>query len=161
MRRRSFLGLALAGTVAGCLGDSVEESDDYLDVNGTSVPLVSTDTAAEWYDSDDLLVLDARNEDAWEEVRIAGAKSSPSPNGHDEDDPTDTVASDTRILTYCVCPHTLAGQRGASLIDDGFTDVYALDEGLEEWIEQGHPIEGTDVSEPTEQTVVPTSDYHE
>lgn len=161
MRRRTLLtltGTAMAGTVAGCLGD--EETNGTLDVGGTDVPLVSTDQAYEWYSEGDLLVLDARSVSEWEAVRIVDAEPSPAADGLDEGDPTEAVDRGTRILTYCVCPHTLAGQRGASLIDDGFTDVHALDEGLQDWIEEGYPTEGEDVTSPTEGTTIPEPDYH-
>lgn len=165
MNRRSLLaasvGVLASGTAAGCLGGVVEEGDGQLDVGGTSVPLASTETAADWFDSGDLLVLDARGESEWEEIRIAGAEWSPARDGRESNDPTEGVAANTHILTYCVCPHTLAGQRGAALIEDGYTDVYALDEGLDDWIDQGHPIEGTDVNESGEAMSVPTARYHD
>lgn len=164
MRRRSLLatvGTGLATTFAGCFGTPVEEDEEHLDVGGTTVPLTSTATAVEWYESGDLLVLDARSQSEWEDVRIAGSEWSPATDGRDENDPTEGLDSDTRILTYCRCPHTLAGRRGAALIEGGFTAVSALDEGLDDWVDQDHPIEGTDVAESNEQTVIPPSEYHE
>lgn len=162
-------------TLAGCVGDddadqgtSVDHEDDYpndvddsngertddtdengyelYSVGGTEVPLAPTADVYGWYEADAAVFVDARNEDAYEELRIEGAVLSPAPDGRGSDDPLEEVETDARVVTYCVCPHTLAGSRGASLIDEGYTDVYALDEGLQEWVDQGYPIEGTDVS---------------
>lgn len=162
MRRRTLLavtGGTLLGSTAGCLGGDAGENGT-ISVDGTSVPLVSVADAIDWYEDDDLLVLDARSQREWEEVRIAGAEWSPAPDGRDND-PTAGVAGDGQVLTYCVCPHLLAGQRAASLIEAGFESVYALDEGLNEWIEQGYPLEGTEVTGSTASIDVREPDYHQ
>lgn len=157
MKRRGLLAgtAALIGvSSAGCLGDSSDDSTEHLDVEGVEVPLVSVAEAAQWYEDGATVFLDARPEWQYNEMRIEGAEHSVHPDGRDENDPTEDIESDTRVVTYCVCPHAQAGMRGASLIEDGYSAVYALDEGLEEWYEQGHPVSGTaeDVSEP---------EYHE
>ena len=162
MRRRSLLTVsaaAVGGFLAGCLGDEIEEGET-IEVRGTEVPLLSTQRAFDWYDAGELLVLDARSESEWEQLRIADAELSPHPDGLDRDDPTEAVEADTRIMTYCVCPHTLAGSRAATLIDEGFDSVYALDEGLQDWVEKGHPIEGTGVNDSVENVEVPEPEYH-
>ncbi|PSP27284.1 hypothetical protein BRC65_06670 [Halobacteriales archaeon QH_2_65_14] len=98
---------------------------DMYAVGGTEVPLAPIDD---------------------EEVRIAGAVFSPAPDGLPEDDPLDALTEDTRIVTYCPCPHTLSTNRAASLIENGYTDVYALKEGIREWVDRGYPLEGTEVN---------------
>lgn len=147
MNRRRFLATATgAGAVVlgGCLG-----SDEYdtLSVAGESVPLVPTADAYEWYQDEAVAVLDARRRVAWEDTRIEGAAWSPAPDGRDGDDPAQEFATDERLLTYCACPHALSTRRAASLISDGYTEVYALDEGLTHWIEQGHPVAGDGVAQ--------------
>lgn len=143
MDRRTFLAVggttALAG-VAGCLGDDGEyETESY---EGTEVPLAPIDDVIEWYEDDDVRVVDARGRDQYEEVRIAGAVFSPAPDGTD-DDPTADWSTDTQIVTYCGCPHHLSVMRGATLIHEGYENTYALDEGLQEWYEREYPIEGS------------------
>ncbi len=143
MQRRLVLGgvaTVLGVPVAGCLGDG--SAEEYVSVNGVDVPLVGVDTAIDWHGDEAALFLDARP-NGYEEMRIEGAEHSPYPDGFPEDDPTDGLSTDTRIVTYCVCPHAQSSRRAASLIEDGFTDVYALDEGLEGWWEAGYPVEGT------------------
>ena len=169
MRRRLVITTAcglLASGLSGCLGDA--DSDDTNDfdhgdydvddegevtgtddngydtyrVDGQDVPLVPTDDAYDWYENDEeALFVDTRIEEQFEELRIAGAVFSPAADGLDTDDPVEDVGKDTKIVTYCVCPHTLAGSRGASLMANGYTNVYALDEGLQDWADRGYPLE--------------------
>lgn len=168
MRRRSFIGASIAiSFLAGCTGDGLDGggddsgshsadtgTGDYLDEDGTTVPLVSVAEAFEWYDANDVVFVDARPRQDFDDIRIAGAVHSVYPDGIGEDDPTTELSSDTRMVTYCVCPHAMAGMRAASLIENGYSEVYALDEGLQEWYEQGHPVEG-------DADGVPDPDYHE
>ncbi|WP_121744167.1 rhodanese-like domain-containing protein [Natronorubrum halophilum] len=170
MNRRQVLtaGAAMAATVvAGCLsGDGdVEQGDGYgpesdtvpdersIDTDayetqtfeGVEVPLAPITDVYYWYQRRESRIADARGADQFKESRIVGAAFSKAPDGVD-DDPTDDWATDDRIVTYCGCPHHLSGLRAASLIDDGYEEVYALDEGFQAWIDQGYPIEGTEVS---------------
>ena len=163
MRRRTFVaglgGTTLAG-LAGCLGDGTDAVNGHLEVGGVTVPLVSTTTAVSWYDEDETVYVDARSEAAFEELRIDGAHLSPAPDGLGADDPVGSVGRDERIVTYCVCPHTLAGQRAAALIDDGYESVYALDEGLQSWVEHGAPVAGTATAGSMGTPDVPEARYH-
>ena len=177
MRRRNLLGVGVAvvgASVGGCLdaigGDDAPSADgddgsqtggdddgsgdtayETLSVGGQSVPLVPTADAHAWFAEDAARFVDARSREEYDHVRIDGAVHSPAADGLPEDDPTEAWPADERVVTYCVCPHSLAGRRAASLLDDGFAAVYALDEGLQEWIDRGHPTagEGADASLPT------------
>ena len=161
MRRRNLLGVGAAvvgGVVGGCLdatgggdnpsadGDDGNGSGDAeyetLSVGGQSVPLVPTADAHVWFEEETARFVDARSREEYDHVRIDGAVHSPAADGLPEDDPTETWPADERVVTYCVCPHSLAGRRAASLLDDDFAAVYALDEGLQEWIDRGNPTEG-------------------
>ena len=153
MQRRTLLvsGLAVAsGGVAGCLGNGTAEATnecDYppLETDGVEVPLAPTADVYDWYEgNDDLLVVDTRSAGEYQAVRIADSELSPSPDGLETNDPIDAVDSETMIVTYCVCPHELATMRGSVAIRAGYPNVYALAGGLQDWIERGHPIAGTD-----------------
>lgn len=143
MQRREVLSTttALLGVgLAGCLGDD----SNYYTVDGVDVPLVPVEEAIDWFEGGDTVFLDARPHIAhYEELHIEGAEFSPEPDGLSEDDPADALADDTRIVTYCVCPHAYAGSRGANLIEADYSEVYALEEGLDEWVDSGYPIDGT------------------
>lgn len=141
MQRRTFLGTTtaiLGVATAGCLGDGQES----LDVEGTEVPLVPVDEAIEWYESGDTEFLDARPERYYEEMHIEGAHLSTYPDGLESGDPTEEIDQGTRIVTYCTCPHHQAGLRAASLLEEGYEDVHALDEGFREWYDREHPVAG-------------------
>lgn len=146
MKRRTFIattGVAALGSVAGCLGDGGYRT---LSVDGESVPLAPINDVAEWFENDEARFADARSRAAYDNARIAGAVLSPAPNGLPSEDPAEEWATDTRIVTYCACPHHLSSQRAASLISAGYTDVYALDEGFREWLERDLPVEGASVA---------------
>lgn len=164
MNRRAFLttsGVFGGLAIAGCLGSDdpdVHDADYASDVEGTPgdtddngyatyvvrdqpVPLAPTSEVAEWYESDPALVIaDARSPEEYDQLHIEGAVLSPAPDGLSSDDPLLELDQDTRIVTYCVCPHTLAGSRAATLMEAGYTSVYALDEGLQEWVDRDLPI---------------------
>ncbi|MDG5817966.1 rhodanese-like domain-containing protein [Natronococcus sp. A-GB7] len=163
MRRRKLLATGTAVTaaaIAGCLGDddsadgygpeqdSVPEErsidpDTYeiLEVGDVDVPLAPLEDVTYWYERREARIVDARGADQYDDLRITGAALSSAPDGV-SNDPVEDWSTDDRIVTYCVCPHALAGQRAASLIDAGYENVYALDEGLEPWVAQGYPVEG-------------------
>ena len=156
MNRRTFLavsGAATAGVVAGCLGDGsdAEAANEFgYELNSTrsgiDVPLVPVQDAYEWYKNDEAKFADARTQTQYEERRIEGAVFSPAADADDvDDDPVEEWSTDTRIVTYCGCPHHLSSQRAASLIDAGYEHTYAINEGLGGWVNLAYPLEGTAV----------------
>ena len=154
LSRRRYLttaGATLTAGVAGCLGQSYDgeaaneieyETTENADVD---VPLVPIADALEWYESDEAVFVDTRGETAFEAARIEGAIHSEAPEGPDDDDPIEQFDTDTRLVTYCDCPHHLATLRGAALIGDEYAHTYAIDEGFVPWRENEYPMEGEDV----------------
>ena len=153
MKRRTYLratGVAAAAGLAGCLsgGGSEEAANEFgyetMVTDGVAVPLVPTADAAEWFEDGEVVFVDARTRvDEFEDLRISDAVFSPAPGGLDDDDPVGELSTDTRLVTYCVCPHTLATSRGSTLIENGYVHAYALNDGLQDWVEKGHPVDGT------------------
>ncbi|WP_207587408.1 rhodanese-like domain-containing protein [Halomontanus rarus] len=129
--------------------DSAENDTDQdrstLEHEGTEVPLVSLDEAYEWYE-DDTHFVDARGRPSYEEKRIDGAVLSPAPDGM-ASDPVGDWDHDETIVTYCACPHSIAVRRSASLIEDGYENVFVLEGGLDAWVEEGHPVDGEAVDD--------------
>lgn len=126
-------------------GDEVPEAAnefgyETLTVDGVDVPLVPLEDAIDWYMDDAAVFADARHEFQYEREHIAGAVFSPAPDGQSSDDPLADLSTETRIVTYCGCPHTLSTQRGASLIRDGYVHTYALADGFQPWREAGYPV---------------------
>ncbi|WP_247730429.1 rhodanese-like domain-containing protein [Halovivax limisalsi] len=138
MNRRQFLATAGAAgatsVLAGCLGDDGYET---LSTGGQEVPLAPVEDTYEWYQND-AVFLDARRPAAYVNVRIEGALLSPA-NSPDFDHPTADLSTDQRIVTYCTCPHSLSSARAAELMAEGFENVYAIDEGLNGWRNNGYP----------------------
>ncbi|MFC4540863.1 rhodanese-like domain-containing protein [Halosolutus amylolyticus] len=168
MNRRTFLaigGAATLGGVAGCLGSDDSDPDGYgpepetvpeersIDTGsyqtqtfeGVTVPLAPIDDVFYWYQRQEARIADARGSDQYEQAHIVGAPLSPAPDGEGGDS-LDDWDTDDRIVTYCGCPHHLSGLRAAWLIDEGYEEVYALDEGFGAWIDRGYPLAGSAVS---------------
>ncbi|ELZ21649.1 hypothetical protein C477_04884 [Haloterrigena salina JCM 13891] len=156
MNRRTFLavsGATTVGVVAGCLGNNSNATaanefdyELYSTPSGVDVPLAPVDDVYEWYKNDEARFADARGRSQYDEMRIEGAVFSPAKAAGDiDDDPVEEWSKDTRIVTYCACPHHLSSQRAASLIDAGYEHTYAIDEGLRGWRDRGYPLEGSNV----------------
>ena len=146
MNRRAFLAggaAAVIGGVAGCLGGSKYATKTF---DGTAVPLAPIDDVYGWYKDDDAKFADARGASQYKRAHITGAVLSTAPPHTPADDPVADWSKDQRIVTYCACPHHLSGLRAAKLIDNGYEEVYALDEGFQAWLDNGYPVEGTAVS---------------
>lgn len=169
-RRQVLRSLALATVpgIAGCTGDPEEPTNDAgendggtdpgdagseelvrganefgydtIPVQGVAVPLVPIADAFEWYKEGETLFADARDRTSYQESRIAGSVFSPAPDGQSEDDPVAAKPSDTRVVTYCTCPHHLSSMRAANLIPAGFEHTYALDEGFMRWMQLDYPV---------------------
>jgi rhodanese-related sulfurtransferase len=161
LSRRTVLataGVALGG-VAGCLGGepgSASNLDGYdsVEVDGRSVPLAPLADVADWHDSGEARFADARSRTAYEDSHVEGAVWSPARNGRENDDPVASWDTDTLVVTYCGCPHHLSSMRAAALIDSGYENVTALDEGFWAWQEEGHPVAGAAADrEPTRRVV--------
>lgn len=170
MNRRTFLamgGTAAVGGVAGCLGGGGgSQPDGYgpepetmpeersIDTStyetktfeGVAVPLAPIDDVVYWYQRQEARMADARGSNQYDNAHIAGAPLSPAPGGGDND-PVSDWSTDDRIVTYCGCPHHLSGLRAASLIDNGYEEVYALYDGFQAWLDAGYPVKGSEVSE--------------
>lgn len=156
MRRRAYLrtaGLVASAGVTGCLGSETapeaanEPGYPTTTADDIAVPLVPLADAIDWYENDAGVFVDARSRTAFENARIADAIHSPAPDGRDTDDPISELAEDTRLVTYCSCPHHLSTLRGAALIRNGYAHTYAIDEGFRAWREANYPLEGENVEE--------------
>lgn len=148
--RRTVLasaGAALGG-VAGCLGGggggSASNLDGYetIGVDGQSVPLAPLADVHDWYESDRARFADARSRSAYVQSHVEGAVWSPARYGQAQDDPVADWDADTLVVTYCGCPHHLSSMRAAALIDAGYENVVALDDGFWAWHDEGYPVAG-------------------
>mgnify|MGYP000598566569 CR=1 FL=1 len=135
------------GSLAGCLGGSsggASNLDGYqtVSVDGQPVPLAPLTDVHEWYQSDRVRIADARSQTAYTQSHVDGAVWSPARDGQDENDPVAQWDTDTLVVTYCGCPHHLSAMRAASLMNAGYENVAALDEGFWGWQDEGYPVVG-------------------
>jgi rhodanese-related sulfurtransferase len=99
--------------------------------------------AKQIYDSGDVLFVDARSRDNYDDGHIPGAVSLPVGEFDNLIDAfMDQHSADQAIVTYCsgrTCTdsHNLA----RLLMDFGFTDVKIFIDGFPGWEAEGHPIE--------------------
>jgi len=119
-----------------------ENGHELLAMNDVVVPLAPTEDAYEWYQNDAVVIADARPEEYYQRRHVEGAVWSPAVEGQESDDPLEALSTDQRILTYCRCPHHLSSLRASALIGAGYETVYALDKGLDDWVEKGYPVVG-------------------
>ena len=161
-----------AALLAGCLGGSgggngtsSDDTDGYprtpdeqpeersidtgsfatVDVQGTAVPLAPIDVTHYWYLRREARFVDARGSTQYDRSHVRGAVLSPAPNGGNND-PTSAWPKGDRIVCYCGCPHHLSSLRAANLIDNGYENVFVIDEGFWEWQKRGYPLAGSEVS---------------
>ncbi|TMT80213.1 rhodanese-like domain-containing protein [Haloterrigena sp. H1] len=172
MNRRIFLavgGTVALGELAGCLGGDAGGDNGYgpepgtepdaksIDTSsyqtqvfegfeGIEVPLAPIEDVFYWYQRHEARIADARGSSQYEKSHIAGAVLSTAPPYTPDGDPVADWSKSERIVTYCGCPHHLSGLRAAKLIEDGYEEVYALDDGFGAWLDRDYPIEGANVS---------------
>jgi len=124
----------------------VDTSDlDTVTENGVDVPLLPVEDAYVWWAYRRARFADARGPDQYENAHIDGAVLSPAPEDmRDADDPVRKWGTRDRIVCYCGCPHHLSSIRASQLINDGYEDVYVIDEGFFEWSDRDYPTTGGD-----------------
>lgn len=162
MDRRTFLattGVAITG-LAGCTdGSSGSSGTETLDgtpepssyetnsVGDVEVPLAPVVDTHYWHRETETRFVDARGSGQYQRSHITGAVLSPGRNTDSwseprSDDPTADWSKDERIVCYCRCPHHLSSLRAGELIENGYENVYAIDEGFTAWEERGYPTTG-------------------
>jgi len=120
------------------------ESFPTVDRDGVAVPLAPVDVAHYWHQGREARFADARGETQYENSHILGAVLSPA-NESGTNGPVAAWPKDDRIMCYCGCPHHLSSIRAASLLSNGYKEVYVIDEGVWEWQDRGYPMTGANV----------------
>ena len=99
----------------------------------------------------DHFVFDVRARASYGEAHIDGALSMPYGKVEKSElAAIDGLGLDTSIVTYCGCPHHLAGLAADQLIAWGYRDVRVLYEGFWYWVEHRYPVAGTNSQALTE-----------
>ncbi|WP_458189588.1 rhodanese-like domain-containing protein [Haladaptatus sp. NG-WS-4] len=115
--------------------------------SGQNVPLVPLSVAYNWYKRGEARFADSRGTKQYETSHVYGAVLSPAPGVEklSQDPVTDWPKKD-RIVCYCGCPHHLSSMRAAKLMNNGYENVFVIDEGYWAWHEEGYPIRGQKTS---------------
>jgi rhodanese-related sulfurtransferase len=134
-------GIALIGQWDTAIG--VITANPTLITEGTPQEIESVALAKEVFDKGNVLFVDARSSDHYEDGHIQGAISLPVDQFDERIEPfLDRYSSDQPIVTYCsgrTCEdsHNLA----QFLADTGFTHVRIFIDGFPAWEAEGYPIE--------------------
>ncbi|WP_224268859.1 rhodanese-like domain-containing protein [Haloprofundus salinisoli] len=115
-----------------------------------NVPLVPADVAYYWYARGETRVVDARSAAAYDVSHVFGAVQSIAPEGLERNDPVADWPKSDRIVIYCDCPNYLSSQRAATLIENSYTNVYAIEEGYRAWVDKEYPMAGSDTDRSVE-----------
>ena len=116
---------------------------DTMEVDGVEVPLVPADVAYYWYVRGEARFVDARSQTQYEVAHIFGSVSSPV-DDDSESDPVGDWPKGDRVVAYCDCPHHLSSLRAGDLLNRGWENVYAIDEGFSAWRDRKYPLAGSD-----------------
>jgi rhodanese-related sulfurtransferase len=110
--------------------------------SGVDVPLAPIKDVYYWYARGEARFVDARSEASYRDSHVYGAVLSPAPSGFPDGDPVVDWPTGDRIVAYCACPHHLSSMRASTLIDEGYENVFVIDEGYREWYANNYPIAG-------------------
>jgi rhodanese-related sulfurtransferase len=113
---------------------------------GVEVPLAPIDAVHYWYKRGEARFADARGARSYQAAHVLGAVLSPAPERYrTPNDPVNDWPKEDRIVCYCGCPHHLSSIRASQLINEGYENVYVIDEGFGEWQSREYPMAGDDV----------------
>jgi len=133
--------------VSSSAGSSTEE---VVDIDTTRY-IRAADLLARIENKTGHFVFDVRSEKSYAESHVRNALSMP----YGKVDPADVEALqqmtlDTPIVTYCGCPHHLAGLAADQLIEWGYRNVRVLYEGFWHWKDSHYPIAGLQIQQTSE-----------
>lgn len=106
-----------------------------------TVPEIDVATLVDWLERRDVLLIDVREDEEWEDARLSAAVLHPM-----SDFDVDALPAAEGRPTVVMCR---SGRRSAAITDlllrHGWADIHNLAGGILAWQEAGHPvIEGDD-----------------
>lgn len=157
---RSILLLLLASAMAagcqetqqsGSTPSSTEPTAEEEVVVDTARYIRATDLLARIENDKGHFVFDVRSKESYAQSHVRNAVSMP----YGQFEPPDVAALermslDTPIVTYCGCPHHLAGLAADRLIEWGYREVRVLYEGYWHWKDNQYPIAGLQTQQTSE-----------
>lgn len=139
----AMIVVLLAVTLAACAANEPSDGQERSDSAQTAQPLavreVSIDEAFQLY-QDKVAFLDVRTPAEWNAAHVPGSTLLPL---EDLEDRAGELPRDLELVVYC-----RSGDRSAQaariLMDAGFSDVYSMDGGLNDWIAAGYEVDPGD-----------------
>ena len=131
-----FLAIALASCAAS--ENTVGDGGEILPQAAQNLVLreVSIDQAYQLY-QDKVAFLDVRTPEEWNQAHVPGSTLLPL---DDLKDRVNELPKDLELVVYC-----RSGNRSAEaariLLEAGFSDVYSMDGGLNDWISAGYEVD--------------------
>jgi len=87
----------------------------------------------------DFQIIDVRSTEEYNDVHIKGALSIPV---SELEDKSVQLSKDLPVIVYCSSSACGSSSFAAGILSkQGFIEVFAMDSGIEEWLEKGYPVE--------------------
>ncbi len=130
---------------------SAEPSPEDDVVIDTARFIRATDLLERIKNETDHFIFDVRAKKSYAESHIRNALSMPYGQFEPQDVAAlDQMTLDTPIVTYCGCPHYLAGLAADRLIEWGYRNVRVLYEGFWHWRDNQFPVAGLQTQQTSE-----------
>ncbi|MFB6270863.1 MAG: rhodanese-like domain-containing protein [Halobacterium sp.] len=120
--------------------------------NGEQITLAPIDVARYWHQRGEARFVDARGLKYYKQAHVYGAVSSTAERGSTGGG-ISGWPKDDRVVCYCGCPHHLSSIRASALQQNGFSNVYVIDEGFVPWRDNGYAMRGTSFAAPQEAVI--------
>ena len=134
-----LLAVALAACAASEPPGGLEGTDQVKTAQTLVVREISIDKAYQLY-QDKVAFLDVRTPAEWNAAHVPGSTLLPL---EDLEDRAGELPGDLELVVYC-----RSGDRSAQaariLMEAGFSDVYSMDGGLNDWIAAGYEVDPGD-----------------
>ena len=137
MTKRSLIFITLITLLlAACTAMPVAEQTQQIDLL-TLADDIDVDTVAAIKDLDDVIVLDVREQDEYDEKHIPGVTLIPLGTIPDR---LDEIPTDQTVVVTCRSGNR-SNQAAEYLREKGYTNIHNMLGGINEWEAAGYPVE--------------------
>lgn len=129
-----FAGIVLLAALSGCISTTKSpEKAQYVDI--------SVQQGKEMIDSGDVFILDVRTREEYDAGHIKGSTRIPIQDlsSQELEKRLNEIPTDKKILVYCRTGHR-SSQASEILVNNGFSEVYNMKDGITEWIKAGYEV---------------------
>ena len=136
--KRTLISLIIILLFAGigCIGTEDIKISDNTQTSESGFIDISVEQAKQMIDNNEVFLLDVRTQEEFDEGYIEGAILIPD---YELESRLSEVPEDAKILVYC-----RSGRRSVTasniLVDAGYTDVYNMLGGINDWKDAEYPV---------------------